>query len=148
MRESIAATKEAAALLCLSDQVPTMLAMWVRESDFDPKADDQVLVGFKKRSLGVAQTRQSYIRDLREDWMKQGVRLGAFALPRTQVFLGVMEFRYKLKVSKGNVAEAVRRYNGSGPKARKYVERVSRTRLKIFGSPLGKSERGNFGGCP
>ncbi len=148
-------TEEAAVKLCVEDQVDTMLTQWKCESNFQPTADDSHLVGHKKRSLGVTQTREKYIQRLRKQWRKLGIKLGPFGDIRTQVYLGVMEFREHLEQAGGDVREAVRRYNGGGRggkglvKAEKYAAKVMKTRAKIFGRPYRSGEKTTlYQSCP
>lgn len=118
--------------LCLSSEVDTMLSMIHRESHFDPYADDGL---GKRRSLGYMQTREEYMPMLREFWFEQGYHLGPDDSIDTQAAFGVAEFYMQLKRSDGNILGAVRRYNGSGPKAQLYAQRVFISRRVIFGRP-------------
>lgn len=140
-------TIEAAERLGIETQTDTMLAMWHRESWYDPKADDRKLVGKKLRSLGIAQTRASYMKKLRKFWLKRGKKLGPFSEIRTQAYFGVAEFYLKLEATHGDVWEAVRSYNGGGNggqglvKSRKYAHSVMTDRAVIFGRPYKPGER-------
>lgn len=139
--EAVQGTEDAADLLCIGDQVDTMLCMWHRESHFDRDADDSPLVGQRRRSLGVTQTRADELRRWAKFWHDRDVHLPPFDSVRTQAYYGVAEFYTKLQLSHGGVFEAVRRYNGGGPKARAYARRVMTSRKAIFKRPYKVGER-------
>lgn len=106
----------------------TMLSMWHRESAFDPKTDDG-------DSIGVTQTRRRYFKRLRKQWLKLGVTLPSIKTVQTQCAFGVLEFKQHLGYAKGDEIEAIRRYNGSGWRAKRYQKRVLRSRRIIFQIP-------------
>lgn len=111
------------------DKVETMLAMWHVESHYRQDADDG-------DSYGVTQTRRRYEKRLRRWWLDRGVSLGSFADPTCQVAFGVAEFSqhwHYARRSNKRLWDTVRRYNGSGPGARKHAAKVFRARKMIFG---------------
>lgn len=128
-------TQEAASILHIEKQVDTLLAMWHRESTYNPSATDP-----KGASLGVCQTQPSDSRRLYRFWKLKGVELGPFSEIRTQVYFGVAVFNAKLQKSNGNVKDAVRRYNGSGNLAKIYAHRVMISRHVIFGRSYTQNE--------
>ena len=130
-------TEAAADRLCMSDQVNTLLAMAHRESAFDPKAKD----GHPSKSFGVYQTLNHYERRLRRAWAMMGVTLGPRSEIRTQVYLGVLEYRNHLIGAHGEVLRAVQHYNGSGPHAELYAWRVLASRARIFGQAWTPNEK-------
>lgn len=146
MDEAIYHTEGAAVLLCVEDELDTMLSMWVTESHFDPKVSDEKLVGYKNRSVGISQTKRKYFKRLYAEWLKRGVKLGPFSEIKTQVYFGVMEYRDFLGYTRGDVKEAVRAYNGGGRggpglvKARRYSDKVMKRRGLIFGRHYVKGE--------
>lgn len=138
-------------LIKLTDEhARIMLCMWHRESAYNQKASDAKVVGMRKRSQGIAQTRRSYFTRLRKFWKDRGVELGSFDDPSTQVAFGVAEFKEKLTQSKGDVYDAVRRYNGGGEgasalnKARacEYAYKVFVTRTVVYSDPLPQPRKG------
>ena len=145
VRQAIAATEEAAGILCMDPLVATFASMLHRESSFDPASKG--VPG--EDSEGVAQTSRSERRRLRRFWLRHGVQLGPFKEIRTQVFFGVAVFYFKLDYAKGNVKDAVRRYNGgvkgkkSMLRAREYARRVMRSRDVIFKQPYRYGESFN-----
>lgn len=128
VRQSVLYTYEAASMLRLESQVDTLLSMWHRESTYDPSATDP-----GGESVGICQTQPKDSTRWRKFWLERGVTLGPFTDVKTQIFFGVSAFNEKLKHSKGNVKEAVRRYNGAGEMARLYARRVLWSRRLIFG---------------
>jgi hypothetical protein len=123
--EVVVNAEEATAHLCIEDELKTFLAIVHRESSFNPKTDDG-------DSRGVAQVRRRYEKRLRKAWSALGVKLGPITEIRTQVFMGVMVFRDKLRKAEGYTLGAVVRYNGSGDKAELYAYRVLASRGRIF----------------
>jgi hypothetical protein len=123
-------TVRAAKMLGIDDQVPTMLCMWHRESNYHVKPGDD------GKSFGVTQTLLNKEEHWRTFWKERGVELGTLYDPSTQVFFGVAEFSECLKQANGDEFDAVRRYNGSGWKARRYARRVFFSRKLIYGYPL------------
>ena len=143
MAQAVDATKEASALLCLEDQVPTILAMWHRESAYNPKAKGLP----REDSAGVSQTRMKELKVWRPFWRSRGIILEPFKTSvRTQVFFGVAEYADKLRLAHGDVLQAVRRYNGGsmgGPglaRASRYAKKVMVSRKVIFDKPYTKGE--------
>ena len=137
MAEACGATCEAAEILELSAQVDTMLSMWLQESHFKVAAE-----GDDGHSLGIAQTRLRSLRKIRALWRARGYKLPAFrGNPRTQAFFGVMEFSRHLHWARGDVFEAVRRYNGSGLRAAHYASDVMATRARLFARPYVPGEK-------
>lgn len=137
LEQAVDATTEAAWMLCLDDQLDTMLAMWHRESAYKLDAHGAPY----EDSKGITQTRMKDTPKWRAFWKARSVKLGPFSEVRTQAFFGVAEFREKLTQAKGDVKDAVRRYNGRGRKARKYADRVMVSRAVIFDRPYTKGER-------
>jgi hypothetical protein len=139
----VAHAEDAAALLCIEDQVETFLAIVHRESHFRPKTDDG-------DSRGVAQVRRRYEHRLRQAWKRLGVELGSVSDLKTQVYMGMMMFRDKLRVSNGYVLGAVKAYNGTGDAAELYAYRVLASRGRMFPDKVWQpNERAqDTGGCP
>lgn len=133
-------TSEAADLLCISDQTDTMLAMWHRESDFEPLAFNPCLRTPNQDSLGICQTQRADMQRWRKFWLKRGIKLGPFKNVGTQVYFGVAEFYTKLQANHGDVLLAVERYNGKGKQARKYASKVMKFRAKFFNRPYKMGE--------
>jgi hypothetical protein len=138
LSEVVHGTEKYAKKLGLSSQVDTLLSMAHRESGFNPYADDGL---GKRRSLGFYQTREQYREMLYKFWLDRKVRLGPWDSVDTQCAFGVAEFWIKLQASKGNVWEAVRRYNGGGVKAREYAAKVMISRRAIFHRKHRKGEK-------
>ena len=143
LTQAVYGTVEASTLLKIEAQADTMLSQWHRESEFNPKATGLP----HEDSSGITQTRISNTAMWREFWKKRGVTLGPFKEIRTQVFFGVAEFYWKLGDAKGDVKDAVRRYNGglkgypSMGRAVRYADRVMISRKVIFNRPYVKGEK-------
>jgi hypothetical protein len=105
-----------------------MLCMWHRESAFQQHLNDG-------DSYGVTQVRKRYWKRLYKFWLDRGHVLGDISDPSTQAAFGVAMFHEHLKLADGNPWEAVRRYNGSGPKAMRYLKRVRASYKRIYGRP-------------
>ena len=122
-------TERFAEMLGLTLHVPTMLAMWHRESGFSEiKGDD-------RKSFGITQTLYRDERRWRKFWKKRGLGFGSLDDPSTQIAFGVAEFSECLRMARGNEFDAVRRYNGSGAAARRHARKVFRTRQVVFKVP-------------
>ena len=121
--------------LKLHHETDTLLCMAHRESALDPTTDDVLIVGPKRHSVGIYQTRVDYMPWLRQLWLERGYKLGPDDDIDTMCAYGVMEFYFHLKHWDGNVWLGVRHYNGSGPKAREYARRVFVSRRVIFHRP-------------
>lgn len=122
-------TQRFAAMLGLGAYVPTMLAQWHVESAF------RSVHGDDGRSFGVTQIILGREAHWRAFWLKRGLNLGSVYDPSTQIAFGVAEFYECLGMAKGNTFQAVRRYNGSGWRARAYARRVLAVRKAVFGIP-------------
>jgi hypothetical protein len=112
------------------DKLETLLSMFYVESKYIQNADDG-------DSYGIAQTRKRYEHRLRIWWYERGLDLGSIDDPTAQIAFGVAEFVehwYYARKSRNRLWETVRRYNGSGPKARLHAEKVFRARKAIFGA--------------
>lgn len=120
-------TERAASYLFIMRHVPTMLCMWHRESQF------RAIAGDDGKSWGITQIVRRREAHWRRFWLNRGIELGSLDDPTTQIFFGVAEFQEHLDLARGNEWEAVRRYNGSGPSARRYARRVFLTRQRVFG---------------
>ena len=115
-------------LLGIQDQVDTELAIFHTESRFDPTA-----TGDHNRSFGIGQTaRKQEDRWRRFWWKRYGILLEKSDSVETQVAYAIAEYAFCLGKAHGDVKDAVRRYNGAGPKARAYVVRVMRARRLLF----------------
>jgi hypothetical protein len=119
-------TERYAAMLGVQEHVPKMLCMWHRESSYDQKLTDG-------DSFGMTQVRRRYWKRLYRFWQAKGVELGSIHDPSTQIAFGVAMYAEHLKLAKGDGWEAVRRYNGSGWRARRYQNRVRITYDIVFG---------------
>ncbi len=135
VRQATAATEEATSTLGLENQADTILAIFHRESCFNPASkgldDDE----------GIGQTMHHDRAKWYAFWQERGIHLGPFHEIRTQAYFGVAEFYEKLGCSGGDVKDAVRRYNGAGPAAQLYAERVMRSRRNIFKRPYHRGEK-------
>lgn len=124
-------TERFAALLGIEAHVPTLLSMWHRESAYT------VVAGDDGQSYGVTQTLRRWENHWREFWLGRGIELGSLDDPSTQIAFGVAEFSECLKYAKGDVDQAIGRYNGGKSwhkkKAQRYVGRVLKTRKLVFG---------------
>jgi len=122
-------TEYYANLLGLDCYGQTMLSQWHRESAY------RNVRGLDGKSIGYTQTIIGRQNHWRQFWKLYGVRLGGIRTMDFQVAAGVAEFKEHLDLARGDVWEAVRRYNGSGPRAREYADRVFKTRQVVFGVP-------------
>lgn len=127
--------RDACEELCLSGEADTLLAMLHVESSMTPG-----VLGDDGRSEGLGQTLRSKKKALRRFWKARGVELGVFEDPTTQVYFAAAELKEMLGYSRGDLKEAVRRYNGSGWMARRHAERVMRARRNIFNRPYEPGE--------
>jgi hypothetical protein len=114
-------------LVGLESQVDTELAVFHVESRFDPKC-----TGDHNRSYGIGQTARRQEKCWRAFWLRRGVKLGPIDSLETQVAFSVAELAFCIKKAGGDVKDGVRRYNGAGPLARKYVVYVMRARRILF----------------
>lgn len=132
LREVVTQVEAYAGLLCIDDQVDTILSMIKAESDFRPH-----VVGDDGRSHGIGQTLKEDFSRWRKFWRKRGVELGSFYELETQIAFCVAEFYDKLYQAqpKGSVWSAVRRYNGWDRRSLRYLKRVKQFRGKIFHRP-------------
>jgi hypothetical protein len=134
MADACEATVEAAQLLGLEDQTDTLLSMWVQESNFNSGAHGDL--AHHDDSIGVAQTRRFQLRHWRSFWLHRHIDLPSFSKSiRTQCFYGVAEYCEHLHAARGDVYDAVRRYNGSGQLARDYAAKVMQIRDLVFHRP-------------
>ncbi len=140
LQEVVRNTEKWAARDHLTNQVDTFLSMGHRESTFNPFADDRDLVGLKKHSVGLYQTRADYRIWLRNYWLLRGYTLGPDDSLDTQCAFGIAEFRVHLNRAGGNVWGGVRRYNGAGQAAREYARKVMVSRRIIFRHPYEDGE--------
>lgn len=122
-------------ILGIDSAVDTELAIFHIESRFDPTAS-----GDHNKSFGVGQTCREHEHRWRDYWKKRGVTLGPFESLETQVAFSVAELAFCLSKSHGDLKGGVRRYNGAGPRARKYVVQVMRARRILFSEQFIRGE--------
>ncbi len=127
-------TESYASILAMSDkQTHILLCMAHEESNFRAG-----ILGDHGTVMGVYQTPKVYYKKLRRFWRLRGVQLGAVSDVDTQVAFGVAEFYMHMEEAARaheGIWGAVRRYNGSGPGARRYVKHVFKVYEKVFKRP-------------
>ncbi len=127
-------TESYASILAMSDkQVHILLCMAHEESNYQAG-----ILGDHGTVMGVYQTPKSYFKKLRKFWRLRGVRLGAVSDVDTQVAFGVAEFYMHMEEaarSHEGIWGAVRRYNGRGAQARRYVKKVFKVYAAVFKRP-------------
>ena len=129
-------TENFAKLINLYEHVPTMLAMWHRETGY------RSVYGDDGKSFGITQTLRKKEKKWREYWRLRDVELPSIDDPMTQIAFGVAEFDYCLQLAQGDEFDAVRRYNGGNNggaglrRARLYARKVFQSRKNIFGIDL------------
>lgn len=128
--ESVAeSTERSAWLLGVGLDTQVLLTQWMVESDFDPAARTGACFGIPQ----VNQHDLPYYYDQLKKVMPSIPPLaGILKYPDCQIALGVMAFKCKLRDAHGNLWDAVRRYNGGGPAARRYQRDVKRLYRRIF----------------
>lgn len=135
LREVVRTSEKWLKRASLLNQEDTFLSMGHRESEFNMFADDVALTNKDNHSIGVYQTQEKLMPELRYWWHLRGYELGPNDSLDTQCAFGVAEFRIHLNRADGNVYGGVRRYNGAGRNAHKYARNVFISRRVIFGRP-------------